>query len=256
MLAIASILLIGEAVDHPYTQSLRQFMNQAANSIYVLPQHINLQLREIAGHLSTKESYQKKLAQLSGDLVAARQHVSITEDLTAENARLRQLLNMSERHNSKKYIAAQAYGNVRNAGQQSVSINKGHDDGAFIGQAVVDGHGIVGQIISAQTSHSNVLLITDSGHATPVKIARTGYATIAQGTGQNNLKVLYVTRTIDIQVGDQLLSSGMGDRFPAGVPVAVVSQIRSNSEGEFREVYATPVAKLRQLATLLLLWIA
>ena len=92
---------------------------------------------------------------------------------------------------------------------------------------------------------SNVLLISDPDHALPVQISRTGLRTVAYGTGETSRLFLpNVPLQADVRTGDLLVTSGLGDRFPAGFPVAEIVLINRNSGGAFAEVDARPLAAL------------
>ena len=113
----------------------------------------------------------------------------------------------------------------------------------------------MGQVVEVMPYSARVLLITDSNHSIPVQVNRNGLRAIATGTG--NLEVIelrYVTDTADIREGDLLVTSGMGQRFPVGYPVAVVSEVRRNAGQTFTQVKALPAANLNNSRHLLLVF--
>ncbi len=88
-------------------------------------------------------------------------------------------------------------------------------------------------------------LISDPDHALPVQILRTGQRTVAFGTGDpGRLMLPNLSIQSDIRPGDVLVTSGLGDRFPPGFPVAEVLQIRRDTGGAFARVQARPLAAL------------
>jgi len=101
---------------------------------------------------------------------------------------------------------------------------------------------------------SIIVLITDPGHALPVQVERNGLRTVVPGTGSVSLlRVPFLNQNSDITVGDVLISSGMGGRFPNGYPVAVVSDVKVIEDEAFIRVTANPIAKLDRSNHVLLL---
>ena len=138
---------------------------------------------------------------------------------------------------------------------QRIVLNKGQKDNVYLGQPVVDQHGIIGQITELAVSHSIVTLITDASQSTPILVKRNGLRALVYGTGDLELlEIKYLGAQTDIKVGDQLLSSGIGSRFPPGYPVAVVDKIDNNPNESFLSIAARPVAKLSHGEQVLLIW--
>ena len=124
-------------------------------------------------------------------------------------------------------------------------IDKGINDGIKVGWPVIDAKGLVGQVVEAGYQFSRVLLITDSTHAVPVEVNRNGTRAIAVGTGSlDQLKLIYVADTADVEEGDLLLTSGLGGRFPPGYPVARVTSVYHDPGRPYALVKALPVAEL------------
>jgi rod shape-determining protein MreC len=98
-------------------------------------------------------------------------------------------------------------------------------------------------------------LLTDSTHSIPVQVNRNGLRAIASGTGNpERLELRHVADTADIKEGDLLVSSGLGQRFPAGYPVATVKEVIHDSGQPFAIVRAVPTAALNRSRYLLLVF--
>ena len=134
-------------------------------------------------------------------------------------------------------------------------VDKGTSDGVYNGQALVDADGIVGQVIEAGVASAQCLLISDPGHDLPVEVNRSGVRTIARGTGDyNTLDLPFLPNNADIEPGDLLVTSGLGDAFPAGYPVAVVETVTRLPQEPFASVTARPSAALNQVREIMLIW--
>lgn len=175
-------------------------------------------------------------------------------ELAAENARLRGLIDSTIVVDGRVMIA-EIVGVDADPFRHIVMVNKGAPEGVYVGQSVLDARGIMGQVIEVGPQASRVMLIADREHALPVRVARNGIRAIVAGNGEiNELTLQYVPESADVKVGDLLLSSGLGLRFPAGYPVAVVTRVNKTGGSEFADITARPVAELDRSRHVLLLF--
>jgi rod shape-determining protein MreC len=124
-------------------------------------------------------------------------------------------------------------------------IDRGADEGVGAGQAVIDGLGVVGQVEDVHRHFATVRLISDPDHALPVQINRTGLRTVAYGKGETSrLLMPNVPLHADVSIGDMIVTSGLGDRFPPGFPVGEVTLVERGSGETFATVYVRPSAAL------------
>jgi rod shape-determining protein MreC len=166
------------------------------------------------------------------------------EALERENERLRQLLDSTARVGSRALVAEILAVDL-DPYRQRFELNRGLVDGVFVGQALIDAEGVVGQVVRVGPLTSEALLITDADHAVPVSVNRNGLRTIAVGTGDSGrLRLPYLTNNASIVVGDLLISSGLGGVFPSGYPVGRVVEVTLRPEQAFAEVLAEPVSAL------------
>ena len=136
-----------------------------------------------------------------------------------------------------------------------ILINKGALDGVYNGQPVINDLGVIGQVLHVGSTTSRVLLITDSSHGLPVRVLRNDLRAIANGGGElDRLELRNLPRNTDIQVGDLLVTSGLGGRFPEGYPVATVTRADYVEGKPFAQVEAKPLVPLDRLRYMLLLW--
>lgn len=172
--------------------------------------------------------------------------------LESDNARLRNLLGSARKLRGQRLIAEIIQVNTNNYAQE-IMVNKGSSDGVFLGQSVVDSDGVMGQVVDVAAFSSRIILINDPKHAIPVKNNRNGIRAIARGNGLN-LNLMHLPSTIDIAQGDILLSSGLGEKFPDGYPVAKVISVVKKTDQPYLEVIAEPTANINTADHVLLLW--
>lgn len=181
------------------------------------------------------------------------QQLQKTEFIEQQNSHLQALLNGKIPQKDRVAVVAQLGVDPGARGQQ-VLLDRGGYDGVEEGQAVLDASGVVGQVASVDMLVSRTLLITDARSRVPVQVNRSGYATIAAGTGRHNvLELLHVPVTVDIRQGDLLVTSGMGQLFPPGYPVAEVTSVERQANQHFLVIRARPCARLDHNRLLILL---
>lgn len=191
---------------------------------------------------------------LRTELLVHKRKTQQMASMAAENTRLRQLLNSADTIEDR-VLVAELIGVSPNPMMHKVMINRGTNDAVYAGQPVVDAYGLVGQVVEVGRSTSMVLLITDSSHALPVQLNRNGLRLVAEGQGDlEKLRLRHVSGTMDIQVGDLLVSSGLGQRFPAGYPVGLVERIDHDPGKPFATVTAKPMAELNRNRHMLLVF--
>jgi rod shape-determining protein MreC len=192
---------------------------------------------------------------LREDLLEQRYQLQKLAHLEAENARLNQLLNASSIV-EERVMRAQLIQESADPFSKRVLINRGSRDGVTVGQPVLDAFGLMGQVIEVDPFNSWVLLISDVQHATPIQINRNGIRAVAAGTqgSLHELELRNISSTADIRVGDILVTSGLGRRFPAGYPVGEITSIVNDPGQPFATVKVTPTAQIDRSRNLLLVF--
>ncbi len=192
--------------------------------------------------------------QLREQILTLSHRVQRMASLTAENVRLRELLDAT-RERDIPFITAELLSLDPDPFSHRMVIDRGRRDGVFVGQPVMDAAGLVGQVTSVSAYASRVLLVADASHSLPVQVNRNGLRFILQGTGQYEaLAVLHVPDTADIREDDLLMTSGLAGRFPPGYPVARVTSVVHDPGEPFARVEARPVAQLQRARHFLLLF--
>jgi rod shape-determining protein MreC len=174
--------------------------------------------------------------------------------LEVENARLRELLDSSAPL-GHRVLVAEILAVDLDPYRQRFNVNRGLVDEVFVGQALLDAKGVVGQVVRVGPMTAEAVLITDADHAVPVTINRSGLRTIVVGTGDSSrLRLPNLPNSSDVKVGDLLVSSGLGGVFPSGYPVGRIIEVRVRPGQSFAEVIAEPVSALDRDQEVLLVW--
>lgn len=256
MLGLSILSLALMTVDHftDYLDPLRSTMTMLVTPIVVaadLPKRTADGLSEL---LRTREQMRSHIAALEHQMLLLRAKTEKMASLSAENDRLRKLLGSASKLQDD-VLVAEIIGIDPDPDRQEVIVDKGTADGAFVGQPVLDAEGLMGQVIRVSRYTSRVLLITDVNHSVPVQVVRSNVRLIARGTGTTQrLELMHVQDTADIRVGDLLVSSGLGGRFPVGYPVGIVNHVEHDPGKPFAAVTATPSAHLDRSRYVLLVF--
>ena len=249
-LALAITLLV---LDHRGGW-LRQVRGQAelavqpVRALAGLPGRLGAGLRD---GLASREALLEENRQLRNDLLLANARLTRLRNAAIDNAQLRDLLGVVERSGLDVQLAPILDIDLAPSRQRLV-LAAGSGDGVVRGQAVIDAGGLLGQVIEVTPMHSTVLLLTDPDHAVPVMIARNGVRLIAYGRG-DRLELRDVPLNRDVQVGDALVTSGLGGRFPAGFPVATITALKPDESQAFLVGELAPAAQLDRGRDVLLL---
>ena len=182
---------------------------------------------------------------LREDLLIAQRELQLLESLASENSRLLDLREATQVI-AGEVLPAEIINVSPDPYSKRVLINKGSEDGVFIGQALLDANGLMGQVDEVLPFSAWVLLITDSHHITPVEVNRNGERALARGSRStaSELELEFVTQTQDMKAGDLLVSSGMGQVYPKNYPVAEIVSVYSDPGQDFATVKARPLAQL------------
>lgn len=253
LIAVALSLILINRYTH-WLAPAREQLGVVAVPFYWLS-NVPARLGEwLDGSLSSREDLQNENAALKGELLILKRKIQQMASLAAENVRLRQLLNSADLLEDR-VLVAELMGVSPDPQSHIVMVNKGSDDGVYVGQPLLDATGLMGQVIDLTPVSSRVMLITDPTHALPVQVNRNGVRAIAEGVGDlYRLKLRHVSGTVDIRVGDLLVSSGLGQRFPVGYPVAEVVSVTMAPGKAFAEVVAEPKAQLNRSRHVLLVF--
>lgn len=249
-----TLVLLGVERYTNYLSSLRHYSNTIAVPFYWvsdIPERIGLWFDDT---FESRYTLMEENKQLQQRVLLQEARLQKMAALANEANRLRGLMGSSQLLEDK-VVVAELLGVSPDPKVHKVVLNKGAQDGAYIGQAVLDAYGLVGQIVATTPYTSEVLFITDDSHAIPAQLIRNNVRTVIEGVGDlYQLRLRYVPSSMDIVEGDLLVSSGLGGRFPAGYPVATVSNINRDPGESFVRVHATPTAQLNRSRYLLLVF--
>ncbi|HEX5160596.1 MAG TPA: rod shape-determining protein MreC [Steroidobacteraceae bacterium] len=210
--------------------------------------------RWVKESVTTREALQKEVDELRNQLRDQQLVTMRQAALERENATLRGLNSAMPEVIEKRLIGEVINVEVSTL-RQRLLINRGGNSGVYRGQPVITGDGVLGQVYRTGPFSSEIILITDSEHALPVQVLRSGVRTIALGTGRATaLELPYVPQNYDVKVGDLLVTSGLDQVFPYGLPVARVTKVERDPTLPLAQIVAQPLARIESDREVLFIW--
>lgn len=248
---ILSVLLI---VANDRLTPVRQSMATLLSPLQYLANVPGDMLDGFAEMLATRTMLERQNAEMLRQQLMMSERLQRFEHLRQENERLRTLLG-SPLHMDARKMVAEVMEVASDPFHQQIVINRGTQNGVYVGQPVLDAQGIVGQVVEVSAITARVLLMSDTSHAIPVRITRNDVRMIVNGTGElDEVELRHVAKSTDVKVGDLLVTSGLGRRFPEGYPVARVTVVERDDAQSYAKVMAQPLAALDRIRYLLLIW--
>ena len=242
-LALAVVLMVADQRGG-FAAQARQKLSVLAEPVWWLaasPGRMYEMGREIA---TTRTQLQEDNLRLRRELQISSSRLHRLVAVAEENQRLRELLGGTRGYRLNARLVGILDVDL-DPSRQRILLDAGSNDDVAVGQALIDAGGVLGQVIEVTPRRATALLLTDPDHAIPVQVARSGLRTIAFGTGRSGgLRLPNIPQSGDIRVGDRLVTSGIGGRFPAGFPVGVVDELNPDDTRLFVVAEARPAARL------------
>lgn len=186
----------------------------------------------------------KKVARLEAENTQLRHYAE-------ENRRLRALLKLSQTA-AQPYVASEVIALGGSNWYHTAIINKGSQEGVINGAPVLNHQGLVGRVWEARAHHSVLLLLTDRRSAVGVTLSNHPKVHgIVKGTGGQRCELVHLSRKVVPQIGETLLTSGLGGVFPKGIPVGTVAWV--NRQTDPPTVWVRPFLTQQELREIIIL---
>ena len=241
-----SVLLMVADVRFNVTQPLRATLSVALYPVQWLAMRPQAFAKFSGEYLESLQDAQADATDVRHKLLLQAQRAAQVEQLTLENKHLSALLNLQERLNTVGFVAEVLY-DAADPYTRKLIINKGLTNGVKPSAPVMDEHGILGQVTRVLPLVSEVTLVTDREHSIPVLNTRTGARGVAYGEsgGAPLLELRFMATNADIEVGDQLTTSGVDGVYPPGMPVGIVTKVERRAETAFARILCEPVGRVQ-----------
>ncbi|ABI73564.1 rod shape-determining protein MreC [Shewanella sp. 11B5] len=253
-LTLAIILSVALLMTNNRLDPIRQSLSSVLSPLQYLANVPGVMLDWSAEAFATRNMLELQNKELLRQQLVMSERLQRFEHVRQENERLRALLGSPVHMDSRKMVA-EVMEVASDPFRQFVVLNHGSQTGIYVGQPVVDAQGVVGQVVEVSEFTSRVLMVSDTTHGIPVRVTRNDVRAIANGMGDiDQIELRHVAKSTDIIVGDLLVTSGLGNRFPEGYPVARVISVSRDDGQSYAVIYAQPLAALDRIRYVLLIW--
>ncbi|GAB4170797.1 MAG: rod shape-determining protein MreC [Wenzhouxiangellaceae bacterium] len=251
--SLLAIVLMALDFRGGHTERLRNWAMHAAEPLFLAVDWPAMAATSIAQMVSDRRALLDRIETLEHQLGEARLKLALTDDLSAENRQLRGLLDAASRA-AAPALSAEVGAVAFDPFAHRLLLRRGTRDGVRVGMPALDADGVLGQVDWVGHSRSRIILITDPDHALPVQVLPGGERTIAYGTGlPHRLRLSDLPMNTAVAPGDLIVTSGLGGRFPAGLPVARVTALEREPGQLFAQGEAQPLAAMGRNRFVLLL---
>ena len=252
ILSVTTIIL-----DYKYNKVT--YIRSLMNDLIIYPIHnISILPKSLFSSFMTEykdvEILENEISELKKENLNLKIKLQELAQLKEENNRLRNIQKKSE-NIAKKQTIVKVISNSASPNKKLVVIDKGTNQGIYIGQNVIGIKGLIGQVIETSFVSSKVILINDINHNVPGEVNRTGEKVIISGSKDNNqLTINYAPVDTTIEKGDVISTSGIAERFKPKIPIGKVKLIEKDPEKRFSKIEIEAFENLNNLSDLILIW--
>lgn len=179
------------------------------------------------------------LRDLNGRL---KTEITLFRELEIENGRLRDLLQFKQK-SKMEMVAARVVGRDLVPDYNTLTLNKGLEQGLKKGQAVITLKGALGTILDVDTNRAHVMLITDRYSVVDGLVERTRAQGYVEGNGGSTSSLKYTDRTSELLKGDRIVTGGLDNVFPKGFPLAVVEKVENKAYSVALKIELKPIVE-------------
>ena len=174
------------------------------------------------------------------------------QEVLFENKRLNELLKLSE--NQRQYIsAARVLSRGIDQWSHTLVLGKGEKDGVSKDMSAITPTGFAGKIFDVTESYSKLLLLTDINFSAAARLQESRKEGIVSGTGTRKLVLKYIPYEEEVKIGDIIITSGLDQLFPPGIPVGFISRIDRQGTGHFQYIEVTPYVEDSKMEEVLII---
>jgi len=208
-------------------------------------------IRGTWSHYFALQNTSRENEELKRENNALKLQVNQLHSKAAESDRLAALLNFRQSQREVPMVAARVIGTSADTASQTIYLDHGERDGIRRNMGVITPDGVVGKVIESYRDTAQVLLLTDKDSGVGAMLADSRIQSPVGGTGEPLLAMKYIPTDDTVNVGEQVVTSGMDRIFPRDLPVGTVAEIKTGRP--FQQVRVRPAAKLARLEEVIVL---
>jgi rod shape-determining protein MreC len=208
-------------------------------------------IRGTWSHYFALQNTSRENEELKRENDALKLRVNQLQSKAAESDRLAALLNFRQSQHDVPMLAARVIGTSADTASQTIYLDRGERDGIRHNMGVITPDGVVGKVIESYRDTAQVLLLTDKDSGVGAMLSESRIQSPVGGTGEPLLSMKYIPTDDKVNVGEQVVTSGMDRIFPRDLPVGTVAEIKTGRP--FQQVRVRPAANLARLEEVIVL---
>lgn len=252
-LALATLgLLLGIYHNHVVQRSGANPLTAFVRSLLVPVQHGAQQATDSASEFATtlvraREAL-REYDHLALENARLKQELEQLRALAAENEALRQLLNLRAQL-PHQWIGCRVIAAYPQPAQQTLIIDRGTRDGITVGAPVVAGTGLLGVVERADYGRSIVRLLLAPRMAVSAKVLNAQKVSlgVCEGRGESRLLLNFIPPDAPVQVGDRVVSAGLGGKYPPDIPIGTVEAVWLDRQFSVKKAWVRPAVNFEQV---------
>ena len=187
-----------------------------------------------------------EVSNLQSEIIDLKQQIAQTRVLSA-------LVEFARVHPENRYLAAAVIGRDPSPFVKYVIINRGSDGGLRSGMPVVTSQGLAGRIAAVTAGAARVQLVTDPSSSVNVRLEPSGAQAVLLGSLTGELSLDLIPQTASVNVGDLVLTSGLGGNFPDNILIGQITSVSRRETDLFQQASVQPVVDFSKLEIVLLI---
>lgn len=252
---VASVLLFNFSYrdsNFPLFTAARSVVNIAALPVRYLSAVVWLPFRAAAGAASDASAPSASLSELKSKNQELEAQVARLEEDRQKVERLQNLLALKSSYNLQS-VACRIIAGAHNSWEHTVTIDKGSLAGLSVGMPVVDSNGAIGQITECNAASSTVRLISDERSQIPAMIQSSRAQGSLQGSVDGNLYLKFINTNLSCEVGDTVVTSGLGGIFPKGIPIGKIASVNKTPGAMYFDIRLSTLTSAENLEEVLVI---
>jgi rod shape-determining protein MreC len=211
---------------------------------------------DIGAYVSDNETLREEIAQLKNQYAQLQSQLYELREVQAENVRLQALLEYkTARTENYDLVIAQVVARNPENWYQTIIVNRGSADGIESDMSVVNHIGLVGRVVAVTPNTAEVLLLLSNDAAVGTRIFETRFTTgVVVGTGDSELlQMIHLPHDMDIETGQTVISSGLGEIYPKSVPIGIIQEIKMDPNGLTKRATVLPFVDFSRLEEIMII---
>jgi len=251
---LLSIILIVLDTRFSYLDNFKKFTLTLLSPIYVIVDLPSQVIDWVNDKGAVNDTLNGENEYLKGQLLELKVRLQTYNNLALENQKISKLLDSSYEIPNHDVLLARIKSISQSRLSKKIVIDKGSNDGVSLSQLIIGSDGAVGQVTQVTPMYATVRLLTDPTQFMPVKNSRNGIRGITKGMAstEKGMIVEYVPLDSDVKVGDLFVTSGIGNSYPSGYLVGIVSLIIDSLDASFLSITLEPAQNMNKLEMVLI----